>query len=262
VEILPRDALAPGPKAPIDEFTWDFARDVRSNALLTKNTKTGGKAQTEKFLFYRGLGNFAYPRMLTNDGRVVNVDAKGNKDRIFDEFIIRTDGVVGAYNTKSCKSEALEIPAAAAMNKDYVEPLSRDLVQAMENYGLYHDEALAMVNTWRRQWLRTPGIRVLYITSQAWTDALIPLSIEPAPDRTVRMMMIRNEILTPEVEQADLTALKTLARAQKQAYFTSLGRFAEPRLRRACALAACASADAEVVEILGQKRTSGNSAQQ
>ena len=48
------------------------------------------------------------------------------------------------------------------------------------------DEAVAMVSTWKRQWFATPGVRVLYLIPQAWTDASIPLTVSPAPEELVR----------------------------------------------------------------------------
>ena len=95
-----------------------------------------------------------------------------------------------------------------------------------------------MVNTWKRQWFRTPGVRVLYFAPQSWTDASIPLRVEPAPDATTRVMVIRVEVLLPQVEHTDAAAARALdgAPGASEAYFRALGRFAEPRLRRAIAV--------------------------
>jgi hypothetical protein len=124
----------------------------------------------------------------------------------------------------------------------FAQSLGVALTGALDSVGLYHDEAVAMVNTWRRQWFRTPGLRLLYIAPQSWTDASIPLTVLPAPDAMTRVMLIRIEVLTPEIEAADLVAAQGLASpgsapaARAVAYFAALGRFAEPRLRRALAL--------------------------
>ena len=64
--------------------------------------------------------------------------------------------------------------------------------------------------------------------------------IAPKPDARVRVMMIRVEVITPELETADVAAAAGLARvdsiAAAEAHFRGLGRVAEPRLRRALAL--------------------------
>jgi hypothetical protein len=68
----------------------------------------------------------------------------------------------------------------------------------------------------------------------------IPLSITPAPDEMKRVMMIRVEVITPELEAVDTEAAAGLADAataeSAKAHFKALGRFAEPRLRRALSL--------------------------
>jgi hypothetical protein len=108
-----------------------------------------------------------------------------------------------------------------------------------------------MVNTWKRQWFRTPGVRLLYLIPQSWTDQSIPLSLVPQPDETLRVMLIRVEVITPEQEADDLLALSTFASApaSASAYFQALGRFAEPRLRRALVQAPSAAGDACLTQI-------------
>jgi hypothetical protein len=140
--------------------------------------------------------------------------------------------------------ESIEPPIpsldGAAPTAIYVEALAAKVTEALDATGLYHDEALAMVHTWKRQWFGTPGVRVLYLMPQAWTDAAIPLTITPAPEETRRVMMIRVEVITPELEQADAAMAKQLAQPSTEgaarAHFDKLGRFAEPRLRRALSI--------------------------
>src|SRR6185436_20945054 len=91
------------------------------------------------------------------------------------------------------------------------DSLAAAVTAALDETGLFHDEAVAMVNTWKRQWFRTPGVRVLYLMPQALTDAAIPLTITPPPEEVRRVMMIRVEVITPELEQADAAMAKLLA---------------------------------------------------
>jgi hypothetical protein len=98
-----------------------------------------------------------------------------------------------------------------------------------------------MVSTWQRQWFKTPGTRVLYLAPQAWTDAQIPLSISPPPDEVKRVMVIRVEVITPDEEQLDVGAAIGLGgdateQENGKQHFRELGRFAEPRLRRALSI--------------------------
>ena len=97
---------------------------------------------------------------------------------------------------------------------------------------MYHDEARAMVATWRSQWFGTPGVRLLYFAPDAWLERELPLTIAPPPAAIERVMVMRMELLTTSQENADVAGMLQEASARRD-YFRALGRFAEPRLRRA-----------------------------
>lgn len=249
VEVLARDA-APGalPDAPLDTFTWSYARAVAANAVRVSGVPGASPdAQTERFLFYRGLGNFDLPVHITT-----GAGGKVSLENTFGEatgrvFAIQVGGGKGAFSVQAAGIPALgkldvEVPALAAApaTAAFTEALGAEVTRALDATGLYHDEAQAMVNTWKRQWFTTPGVRLLYLVPQKWTDASIPLSVSPAPEQMLRVMMIRVEVISPELEAADVEKAKLLGDAATEAeaagYFKALGRFAEPRLRRALSL--------------------------
>jgi hypothetical protein len=222
--------------------------------------KVADGSQDERFLFYRGLGNFpidvkiaAQAGAAGQDGGLVitNQDAT---QKVGSVFVLRVEKDKAAFTMKAAgiapKGALTETAPAATQALDvYSQDLAKAMVGELDKAGLYHDESVAMVKTWARQWFRTPGVRVLYLAPQAWTDAQIPLTITPQPAELVRVMVIRVEALTPAVEHADLAAITQLAgndasRAAGDAHFKSLGRFAEPRLRRALAQSAQAPAAA------------------
>ena len=91
-----------------------------------------------------------------------------------------------------------------------------------------------MVNTWKRQWFRTPGTRVLYLLPESFTNASIPLEITPALRSMRHVMLMRVELLTPEIESFDVAQARKLeSDASASAAFVRMGRFGEQRLRRA-----------------------------
>ena len=73
---------------------------------------------------------------------------------------------------------------------------------------------------------------------QPEVDRILPLEIQPAPDKLVRVLVGRLEIVSPEAE-AELAALLNDAgsgsvaftAADRDARFVRLGRFLEPHLR-------------------------------
>lgn len=247
VEVLARDAEAPLLEAPLADFTWSHARAVEANLVRIAGVPGAVTPQHERFLFYRGLGNFPLPLTITaSEGPALELSntSDGAVGRV---FVIRVEGDRGAFSergegvapAKGLSTAAPELASAPPLDL-FAEALAERVTEALDATGLYHDEAVAMVETWKRQWFRTPGLRVLYLVPQAWTDASIPLTIDPAPDEATRVMMIRAEVITVEQELADVAAAGLLADPDTapagRDHFIALGRFAEPRLRRAAEL--------------------------
>ena len=244
VEVLARDATRTLPAAPLEKSTWSYARDVAAN---TVEVGSGTGTQDERFLFYRGLGNLDFPLQVGSlpGGKIaVSNPSKIAMGRL---FVINVGKGRGAFTVKDSGVAGGEVFEPAIPSLDgaaelpaYADALAVKVTEALDATGLYHDEARAMVSTWKRQWFGTPGVRVLYLMPQSWTDAAIPLTIDPPPDEMLRVMMIRVEVITPEIEQVDAMMAKLLGDAKTeaagQAYFHALGRFAEPRLRRALAI--------------------------
>jgi hypothetical protein len=253
VEILGRGVAPILLDAPLDRFTWSHARNVDANAL---SLVTGKDLQQERFLFYRGLGNFPLGVNVTSqrEGGVIltNTDAKENVGAV---FVLRVKDDKAAFVVEPAgiapgKSLGKTAPEATQPLDPYANDLAKAMVAELDKAGLYHDESIAMVKTWARQWFRTPGVRVLYLAPQAWTDAQIPLTVEPAPIETKRVMVIRVEAITPEQEDDDQKIMPMFdgdadAQGVVKRYFQGFGRFAEPRLRRALAMSPTKSPNAQ-----------------
>jgi hypothetical protein len=258
------EVLAPGSEpetlrdAPLAAYTWSYARNVQANALRFPDK------ESERFLFYRGLSNLDLPArtqalrggniVLSNTGSaplgaafVVDVqkDSAG--------FVAHPEGV------PALGAAALHTPGAHLPLDAYVRDLSEAVLQALVAEGLYADEAQAMVDTWQRQWFRTPGLRVLYLAPQSWTESVIPLTLDPVPDSLIRVMMVRVELLTPELEAEDRAALAAMDAdpSAAKAHFAAAGRFAEPRLRRALSLAPSSAGETYLGEIVTEVPRAG-----
>lgn len=249
IDILDRQTASGDlPEASLDAFTWSYAREVDSNKVRIANAPGALlQPQNEKFLFYRGLGNFELPvHIAAPTGSTLTLE-NTYSEAIGKAFVVRVgngkgafvahDPGVGAGSTLSTTIPSLEGASDLGV---FTNELADAVTSALDQTGLYHDEALAMVNTWKRQWFGTPGIRVFYLIPQSWTDASIPLRVLPAPDAMVRVMMIRVEVIAPEDETVDVQYAQTLAdpatESEGKNHFVALGRFAEPRLRRALAI--------------------------
>ncbi len=104
-----------------------------------------------------------------------------------------------------------------------------------------------MVKTWSSTWLGDPGTRVLYTVPRPVTDALLPLRIAPAPDETVRVLVGRIDIMTPQQEAQIQSLLAASLKAKgisadDAAALRALGRFLDPALSRAAKLRATPNA--------------------
>lgn len=197
---------------------------------------TTTKQEHEKFIFYRGAGNFVMPLQLTaQSGGAVTLKNTGRED-------FRAAVLVQIENGKVRFGEVGPI----ALGGERTVPLPTEdgnlarlgevMVRLLMAEGLYEKEARAMVKTWESAWIGEDGTRLLYIVPPALTDALLPLRIDPVPDKLVRVLVGRHDFLTPEseravdalVERQQADNLSEAERAILQKELAKLGRFGGP----------------------------------
>jgi hypothetical protein len=85
-----------------------------------------------------------------------------------------------------------------------------------------------MVNTWRGSWFGEEGTRLFYMVPQRITNDLLPLTISPAPDELVRVLVGRMEIMTPSREKQVLDMVQRSAAARSSEAKGEPGTEAEP----------------------------------
>ena len=62
-----------------------------------------------------------------------------------------------------------------------------------------------MVETWWDSYFATEGLRVFWVLPESKTEAILPLEVSPAPEKQVRVIVGRSEVLRPEKERNWLT---------------------------------------------------------
>src|SRR5262249_16928948 len=242
--------------------TWRFVRETDAAFVKVANAKKFGKpfTETEKFLFYRGLGAFDLPLEVKNsdwsrsDFRL-HLRNRGHEP-LPALFAIRVETgtiqfaalgkLAGDASREVVIDTVLASPkadlSAKLSLKEGVAVVKDAVAAALVQEGLYPKEARAMVNNWTQSYFHTEGLRVLYVLPRAISDATLPIRISPRPQELVRVMLGRVEVLTQakerEVEQAvsSLGASCARTRLSGQAVLNRLGRFREPALRRIAAL--------------------------
>lgn len=218
---------------------YGHARATQSNVINSGN-------DYEKFIFYRGLGRFQPEFSITSThGNVViatqpenkpsaaflvsiNENGEGNFFKVIgsgaslQSVADKTDTqfTVSAQNVNDLQNNALPLFDQAMQNQ---------LVSALVDSGLFQDEALAMYNTWKNGYFKTPGLRLLYILPRSEVDTVLPLTMKPQPETLERVFVGRIEIMLDTEEKALVQAVATEGESFD---IHSLGRIAEPKLRR------------------------------
>jgi hypothetical protein len=213
------------------------AREAASQGLQTRSP---GKSEYEKFLFYRGAGSFQTPlRVSVTADNALMLENTGAQ-KLAHLFLLSIHDGRGSFkevdSVEPHSSRFQSIPADVPL-AELQKKIAAQMAKALASEGLLADEARAMVDTWKDSWFTEEGERVLYLLPRAWTDEILPLTLSPAPEKLVRVMVGRAEIITPHVvARLRQTLLKAeagdaAARAQSEAEFKALGRFAGPALR-------------------------------
>ena len=199
----------------------------------------------EKFLFYRGVGNFELPLTLEAgpDGRYELTNS--GADEIRSLFLVSVVGEEIRFKHYDGIDGHSSLVLEQSQDVQTVDGLAAAVAKALTSEGLYEKEAWAMVNTWKLSWFGEEGTRLFYSVPARITDELLPLHIEPQPDELVRVLIGRLEIMTPGEEQRVLELVARSASSRQtsdsaEAFrspvmddLLAMGRLAEPALVRA-----------------------------
>ena len=229
---------------------YGFARETDST--IVQAVDRFGIRYSEKFLFYRGVGNFSLPLRLEalpdRRFRVVN-DGPDTIESLF-FVMIDDEGLHFCEQLQVAPTATLEatVPEATASSDELGERMAQALVAA----GLFEKEARAMIHTWQSSWFSEPGARLFYVVPRRLTDQIIPLRVEPSPDETVRVLVGRMETLTPEAADRLLSVIRGLGTCMSadaeplHSELDRLGRFAEPAINYLMTLESDPTARAQI----------------
>jgi hypothetical protein len=212
-----------GPKT--DDHVWAAPRNVRADTVAIGEA---GNEESEKYLFYRGVGNFAAPLEVVSDAKHDRIELRGRFENVIDRSRRLTLGPLWlvqvladgrfAYRTLrpievSGDSARIVGQAKASFSpQDFaignLDNLRTELRQALVREGLYPDEAAALLETWNQAYFRAPGLRLFFLVPRQWTDHYLPLSFS-VPVELERAMVGRIELVSPE-QRAGLKKLAAM----------------------------------------------------
>jgi hypothetical protein len=214
---------------------YGHARRVKSNVVQSGN-------EYERFIFYRGLGRFQPDfKFTSSEGGFTIANTKLKTGAIPAAYLVYVNqlgevraknlGAIGVGQTVKVTGKTVSyLMAGVSTGGLLTEPaLFGALSQSLKKSGLTEDESNAMLNTWSHGYFKVPGLRLLYILSSNEVERVLPMTISPKPDELVRTFVGRIELLLNTREQDILADILKNHVAFKP---ESLGRFAEPTLRR------------------------------
>lgn len=224
------------PFVPADNI-YSHARNAVSNYVMSGR-------EIEKFIFYRGIGQYQPTFNISSSGGALTVSGSTtNAPQVGFLIDVNTNGearlmklthdqmrniTIGAKDLALLRDHERQTPNAHGTIVSG-ERASEEIVNGLVQAGLHTDEAQAMVATWERGYLKVPGLRLLSILPRAEVDSILPLTITPAPTELQRVFVSRIEILLDTEERQ---ILSDIANQGSSFDITTLGRFAEPKLRR------------------------------
>ena len=128
-----------------------------------------------------------------------------------------------------------------------------------------------MVATWSDSWFTEQGTRILYMVPADTTEKLLPLHINPPPKESLRVLVGRMEVMSPESEQQITEAVvasaverkkfhvaqQALPKKQRKTYgipesILKMGRLAEPALARVAAITTDQATKGEAKALLAE----------
>ncbi len=190
--------------------------------------------QLEKFLFYRGVGDFdlSLEATLVDDGATVTLDRREGVELGAVILFENQGGRVGWRVVP--KVDGPTSLARPTLERRGIDELLGELESVLVAEGLYEKEAKAMIATWRDSWFED-GLRAIYVVPTARTDAILPIEIQPKPAELVRVLVGRLELITPEmraeVREAARARIAAAGARRTDGARDALhryGRFAEP----------------------------------
>ena len=188
------------------EHVWLAPRKVKSTVIATDDER-------EKYLFYRGVGNRESPIVVRSTGDLLTVTRREGEKALTKLPLmwlvqVKPDGRVWYRVVSGQGNRATVSSVDRGDEAGDLDGLRKRLAAALIAHGLFADEAHAMLDTWKRSYFASEGIRLLFLLPQPWTDANLPLTFSN-PVEKVRVMLGRIELVSTQ-QQAALEQLYDL----------------------------------------------------
>ena len=211
---------------PSQNLAWEYARVPDANLI-----KVGD--EYENYLFYRGIGNVAQPVKFSVDHEETLVVENQSKEKV--PFAFAFENIGGKIRYRSFPSgvepghtvRVRESEWKLGESKSWRTEVFRHVRNGLVEQGLTQDESNSMVKTWWKSYFEHEGLRVFWVVPQQELDKVLPIEISPKPEKLVRVMVGRSDILRPRYEQMLVNTLRSGNLKNKSTH-----RFFEPFVER------------------------------
>jgi len=147
-----------------------YGRARETDSAIVETVDSLHYSHFEKFLFYRGLGNFELPIKLVALGNDRFEVANSAEDASGALLLVHIDSGHVRFVRLGPVSPRSSIEISLPDSRTTIDRLVAATVRELTAAGLYEKEALAMVNTWRDNWFGEDGTRLLYLVPGKLTD--------------------------------------------------------------------------------------------
>jgi len=209
-------------------------RDVKADDLLVFDDNRGG-AQLERFIYYDGL--IPAPKGLTIQVKDDTISLKSHaKHALLDVTVVDLRNLrkirTGSIARLDAEGEVAAVKLVERDQSKWPFDALEELAGQLTTAGLKEDEAKALTAVWRKAFFETEGVGVFYRLPQEIYDQVLPLTVNPKPEKTVRTLLVHHPHCEPDLRErvlalvTDLGSEKFQERIEAQRRLTALGRAA------------------------------------
>jgi hypothetical protein len=233
-------------------------RDVKADDVLVFDDNRGG-AQLERFIYYDGLIPAPKGLAIQVKGDTISLKSQA-KHALLDVTVVDLRSLrkirTGSIARLDAGGEVAEVKLVERDQSKWPYDGIAELVGQLTTAGLNEDEAKALVAVWRKAFFETEGVGVFYRLPQEIYDQVLPLTVNPKPEKTVRTLLIHHPHCEPDLRERVLALVTTLGsekfqeRIDAQERLTALGKAAFIHLLRACDEAKDPEVKARLIKVL------------
>jgi hypothetical protein len=204
---------SPAPREVGKEHWFNQLRAVKADEVFARFGPGGHYVEREKFIYYDGI--FPQGKWLKFDIEKDNVSVTNRvKHPVFDVTVVdrRGEGKVRVGRIgklvagESIKGISFDEVDASRFASEAAETLAKQLIGS----GLNDDEAQSLIDLWKKELFEMPGLHAFYRLPQAEYDRLLPLDTLPKAEEAVRVGLIFQAHLEPDLAERVLEQVQLL----------------------------------------------------